>query len=304
MPGRVGTFVVLAITGAALAFGPSSALGATTVGEDFAPTQPCFTFNSYVQSGSAGNQYAVPTDGVITSWSHQAGSIGPSLKFKVLRPKGSNTFSLVGESGLTPTVANQLNTFDTRIPVISGDLIGMFIGPGPGPNCALLTPGDPSFEVSFLIGDADVSDTVFTPQPEGKISLSAQLEPDADDDGFGDETQDLCPSDGTTQGACPKPARIGKVKVTGPAKAKRGGKATYKVKISNTGDFAASGVKVKVSGKGLSGSGSRGSIAAGKSATVTLKVKPRKPGKIKASFRVTSKNAGGKNVKKTITVKK
>ena len=58
MPGRVGTFAVLAITGAALAFGPSSALGATTVGEDFAPTQPCFTFNSYVQSGSAGNQYA------------------------------------------------------------------------------------------------------------------------------------------------------------------------------------------------------------------------------------------------------
>ncbi len=214
--------MALLVTGAALAFAPSSAVGAATMGENFAPDQPCFAFNSFVQSGSPGNQYAAPTDGVITSWSHQAGPIGPSLKFKVLRPKGSNTFALVGESGLTPTVANQLNTFDIRIPVISGDLIGMFINPGPIPNCALLTPGDPSFEISFFVGDATVTDTVFTPQLEGKISLSAQLEPDADDDGFGDETQDLCPSDQSHPGSLPEPARIGRVVVIGPAKIKRG----------------------------------------------------------------------------------
>ena len=39
------------------------------------------------------------------------------------------------------------------------------------------------------------------PAPSG-TSL-ARLEADADRDGFGDETQDQCPTDASTQGACP-----------------------------------------------------------------------------------------------------
>lgn len=47
-----------------------------------------------------------------------------------------------------------------------------------------------------------------------------------------------------------------------------------------------------------------GNIAAAKTKTVKIQVKPTKPGKVKVSFIVTSKSAGGKTVKKTITVKK
>ena len=105
----------------------------------------------------------------------------------------------------------------------------------------------------------------------------------------------------------PKPvgmAKINKVKVSGPVKAKRKKKATYEVKISNSGDAAATGVRLKVSGKGLSFNTSVGKVGAKKTKTVKVKVKPKKPGKVKAKFKVTSKNAGGKTVKKTITVKK
>ena len=42
----------------------------------------------------------------------------------------------------------------------------------------------------------------------------------------------------------------------------------------------------------------------GKTRTVKVKLKPKKPGKVKASFKVTSKNAGGKTVKKKIKVRK
>ena len=45
-------------------------------------------------------------------------------------------------------------------------------------------------------------------------------------------------------------------------------------------------------------------IEAGKTRTVKVKLKPKKPGKIKATFKVTSENAGGKTVKKKIKVKK
>ena len=99
-------------------------------------------------------------------------------------------------------------------------------------------------------------------------------------------------------------AKISKVKVSGPAKVKRGKKATYKVAISNSGNAAAFGVRLKVSGRGVSFNTSVGKIGAKKTRTVKIRLKAKKPGKIKVSFKVTSKNAGGKTVKKKITVRK
>ena len=92
--------------------------------------------------------------------------------------------------------------------------------------------------------------------------------------------------------------------VKGPKKVKKGKKATYKVKISNSGNIDATGVKLKVKGKGVKAKKLVGKIAAGKTRTVKVKVKPKKPGKVKAKFRVTSGNAGGKTAKKKIKVKK
>ena len=38
-----------------------------------------------------------------------------------------------------------------------------------------------------------------------RVPVEAKLEADEDHDGFGDETQDQCPTDATTQGPCPVP---------------------------------------------------------------------------------------------------
>ena len=99
-------------------------------------------------------------------------------------------------------------------------------------------------------------------------------------------------------------AKVSNVKVSGPRKIKKGKKATYKAKITNSGNATATGVRLKVSGRGLSFNTSVGKIAAKKTRTVKVKIKPKKPGKVKASFKVTSKNAGGKTVKRNITVNK
>ena len=99
-------------------------------------------------------------------------------------------------------------------------------------------------------------------------------------------------------------AKIKKVKVTGAAKVKKGKKATYKVEITNGGNATASGVKVKVSGKGVKAKTSVGKIGAKKTRTAKVKVKFKKPGKVKTTFKVTSKNAGGKTVRKKIRVRR
>lgn len=99
-------------------------------------------------------------------------------------------------------------------------------------------------------------------------------------------------------------AKINKVSVKAPKKVKQGKKGTYKITISNSGGSDASGVKVKLSGKGIGGKSSVGTIAAGGSKTVKIKTKFKKPGKIKATIKVTSSNAGSKSAKATTTVKK
>ena len=40
------------------------------------------------------------------------------------------------------------------------------------------------------------------PKSQNELQVQATIEPDADNDGFGDETQDQCPTQATTQGAC------------------------------------------------------------------------------------------------------
>ncbi|MGA7434001.1 MAG: S8 family serine peptidase [Solirubrobacterales bacterium] len=99
-------------------------------------------------------------------------------------------------------------------------------------------------------------------------------------------------------------AKIGKVTVAGPARAKKGKKVTYRVKIKNSGNADATGVEIKVSGKGVKAKKSAGKVTAGRAKTAKLKLKLKKPGKTKISFKVTSTNAGTKSLKKKVNVRK
>jgi hypothetical protein len=146
---------------------------------------------------------------VITAWSHEAppaDALG-SAKFKVGRlASGEDTFTVVGESPLKTIVSGQLNTFtDLSISVQPGDVIGLFIPPnGPG-----MCGRDGDLGYVEHVGEGDVppgaTATFQTAPIFFQLDVSARLEPDADRDGFGDETQDACPTDATKQGDCDPP---------------------------------------------------------------------------------------------------
>ena len=97
-------------------------------------------------------------------------------------------------------------------------------------------------------------------------------------------------------------AGFSKVEVSGPAKVKRKRKASYTVMITNSGNAAATGVKLQITGKGIKANRLVGKISGGATKKVKVKVKPKKTGKISVSFKVRSDNAGGKAVKKEIVV--
>ena len=83
-----------------------------------------------------------------------------------------------------------------------GDVLGANRGPGAS-NCVFsAAPGE-----TFLLFGGDLADgdsDVFTLDTGGfRVNIFAVLESDADHDGFGDETQDQCPTNASTQGPCP-----------------------------------------------------------------------------------------------------
>jgi hypothetical protein len=211
---------------------PSSAVAATQIGETFVPNSDVGGTPTAIQTVSPGGQYAAPSAGVITSWSFQApASSVPVLKFKVARPAGGNSFTIIGEEGPQTPVAGMLNIYPTRIPVQAGDLIGLTRVVS---GSAHFLRGAPSYAFHVTGGDPPPGTTAtFSPGGNAQLDISASLEPDADNDGFGDETQDACPGLGGAANGCPPNTAITK----GPKDKTRKRTATFE--FAATGALAA-----------------------------------------------------------------
>ena len=331
----IGGFAVSAV-----AASPASA--ATTVGSPSLSSSgstpvTCSTFPCVlVQDQIAGADVATPK-GVITSWSVR--NAGGTIALRVLRGRrdesvegelhATNVSESADETGSGSDSAPQ--SFGSRQPVEAGDYIGITLVSGSSVG-DLASSGDQLFEVD---GDLALTDVDSTSPENFEALFSARVEPDADGDGFGDESQDACPSRADVQAACPvasppppfvppapafvppPPAFVPPASTAATAKVRLGsrsatfkrGKAAIKLKNAN-----AVGVKGKLSlklGKKVVGSRSY-SLAAGVAQAVKVKLAKAarkrigRRGKVKLSLIVTAKGATGKTFKTAaqLTVKK
>jgi hypothetical protein len=189
-----------ALAGAVLA---PPATAATNLGETFVPDQLCSS-STFLQTVSPESAYTVPFRGVITQWRIQGGpAVGISARFKAGRAAGGNDYEIVGQSPLHAVTPNVLNSYPDRVPVRGGDVIGLWINANSTANCYRVAAG---FQSAARPGDVPPgSATAFTPSSGGQYNLAATVEPDADGDGYGDETQDACPKDDMTHGPCVVP---------------------------------------------------------------------------------------------------
>ncbi len=128
----------------------------------------------------------------------QGGSAPPQLEFKLARELGDSKYLIVGESVAQAPIANTVNTYPARIPAQAGDVIGFYT----------VTAGDcrarkRGYVFRSSSGDMAAGSTASFPLTGAhQFDLAATLEEDLDADGYGDETQDLCPSDAGTQSPC------------------------------------------------------------------------------------------------------
>jgi hypothetical protein len=252
--------------------------------------------SNWVQISTSTVPYVVPSPGVITMWSHRGrdGSAG-SGRLQVWTRDGT-FFTLVGRSELQAFTAGTAESYPTRFEVRAGDLLGIRAEGDAG--CFYSTGGGNGTRSAFGF-DPVPGDTVILSDAGSTILLNvaATLEQDADRDGFGDETQDLCPGQAGPESGCPPgdgggdgtPSNdfsFGKVK-----KNKREGRAKLTVNVPGGGDLVlAKTQKVRAAGE-------RAEVAG----TVKLPIKPKgkakkklnDKGKAKVKANVTYTPDGG-----------
>jgi hypothetical protein len=146
---------------------------------------------------------ATSASGVVTSW--KVNSIWPeavSERLAVFRSTGSaGTFQVVAESN-EGSVGPGSNVFSTRIPVQTGDRMGLVaVGLDSPAYCLTGNAGDHAWFFNGSVGTG--SPHLFAAGVEVRVPVVAVIEPDKDGDGYGDETQDGCPQSAAYQGPCP-----------------------------------------------------------------------------------------------------
>jgi hypothetical protein len=94
------------------------------------------------------------------------------------------------------------NSFDTRIAVQTGDRIALRGGGALG--ALVCESGAEEAHLGAFLPTGPGSTTAFEESNDNlRVPLTATIEPDADNDGFGDETQDACPQSAAFQTPCP-----------------------------------------------------------------------------------------------------
>ena len=188
------------VASAAWAAKPSHA--AVTLGSDLVTTPAnlaisCFPAGStrgclFVNDVVPGRALVSPFDGVIVRWRVRVGDLTAAqmIRIRVVRRFDPDQFTLISSGALEPIPSGAgTYTFSAQLPLLAGDQVA---GES-GYNTAIAwwaNVGGAS-DLRYSPSPAD-GGTTGTPSPgmNREINLNADVEPDCDRDGLGDETQD------------------------------------------------------------------------------------------------------------------
>jgi hypothetical protein len=289
--------------GLTVAQGSSTEVGQTTSTPTFGVATPIAPLSTEPGTPS----YATP-HGVLTSWRFHSSGDTPAgaVRLKIFRYTGTDlVFEVLAESSLKTLDPDTAYDFKERIPVDQGDLLGLTAVADA--EVGISVPATPQNRLAQF-GGGDIppgqTGTATIAWPDLRPSVAATIESDADDDGFGDDTQDKCPVDRTTQALCQ--FSLGKLK-----RNKARGTAVLPVTVPGAGTLSLSGKGVvnQEASASRAASGKTGAMTS--ASTLKLLVKPKGKAKRKLSRRgkakviavVTFTPAGGPAVAQPRSVK-
>ena len=214
------TLLALAVS-AGLLLVPSAAGAATNFGSRLIQdptnascmlTGPCSIVSFIHPSDPDGDPYSggAPVDGVITKFRIRAYASEPSqVTFRLadIAASGDKKSAEATPAGIGPTLTisasgegeTPIVEVGGRLPVKKGQHLAIDSGPA---VVAVYDSSGSKFSYVFAPPLAEGGGPRGSSEPTGELLVAATIEPDADGDGFGDETQDRCPSQAATQGDC------------------------------------------------------------------------------------------------------
>jgi hypothetical protein len=177
---------------------------------------PCTLVSFIHPSDPEGDPYSggAPVSGVITKFRIRAFAEGETgtatATFRVAnieRPNPADDNSaLASSTGTGPTVVIPESGEETAIIEVGGRLpvkAGQHLAVDGSPNLwATYNNSGDKYTYVYAPPLVDGSGARGSLEPTGELLVAATIEPDADGDGFGDETQDQCPRQASTQGPC------------------------------------------------------------------------------------------------------
>jgi hypothetical protein len=194
---------------------PAGAGAASTFGADMSlgVDNPCFDCSSVTLVDSSGNtETGSPINGVLVTARLKSGGMGFPGFVRVIRPTGTmGEFSNEGQVAIAPpsnsTPGGEVTEVPARIPIHAGDFLAAafpgnaanFLHTSGAATCATHaetpTPHSPGTNATYIV-------PVLCGNFE--VLVNGTVEPDADGDEYGDETQDLCPGNAAVHAtACP-----------------------------------------------------------------------------------------------------
>jgi hypothetical protein len=290
-----------------------SLFGSNLQGERSTRPAPCLPSCMYVQTSLGGASTATSSPGVIVRWRVLDGSSGAYRVLVVTDyPEGSggafHAYHVLGRSETENVTApidtrvSKISSFPARIPIPAGAYVGIGV---PGGTV-------PAFQ-SSLGGQAKYSRTenpipgvtgVVGESHDGVVLYDAEVEPDVDGDGYGDVSQDSCPSSASIHDApCPAAPGPGGETTTGAGASGGAGQAptpppsTARPALPKIGSLAVKPKSFhakplgKVPARGGWGTKVRLSLSA--SATVTLAIEARHGHHFQIVTRLTKSLAAG-----------
>jgi hypothetical protein len=185
--------VLTAAIGLAGLLAPSSAGAAITIGSNLSTitvTGTACTGCTAIMVSHPSAQVASPIDGVVVRFRiRKASTVSHgSFSLRILRPAGGGAFTGVGTSPAMPTAGTPvISEFPVRLPIRAGDHIGV------DSSNNYLTHAVTGSVTGVVGGGLPDGGPPVVPTPgfaNDELLLNADVEPDCDNDGFGDETQD------------------------------------------------------------------------------------------------------------------
>jgi hypothetical protein len=200
-----------ASAGASVVFGSNLANPANlTLCSGVTPGSCTWAISTLAPANSAPGGARAPSDGVIVSWRVKGGSFLSTASHSVrLRVIHGTTAAATGPLETLPAAVSTYS-YSARLPVHAGDQLGIdTIGATAIDPVIVASNSIPETTEDFwepALGEGEERAPTGDEQPGTEMLINATIEPDADHDGYGDETQDACPLVAGA-GACPSTAQ-------------------------------------------------------------------------------------------------